>query len=309
MNGGDGVSLYLKYRPTDLDNFMGNKPTVQALEAVLNKGEDIPRAMLFTGQSGCGKTTLARIVAKRLGCADSEFVEVDSASYRGIDSIREIRKVMALRPLAGKCKVWLLDEVHAATKDAQTALLKALEDTPKHVYFMLATTDPNKLLDTIIGRCMQFSVSPLPDRGMTKLLLKVLADEKKDVPEEVLNSIVKESLGRPRFALVLLDKVIDLPKERMLKAIDRIAEEEDKTIALCRALLRKDSWKLVREMVKDVEEDKVESTRRAVLGYCSSVLLGGDDPQCYLVMDSFRKPFYDNGKPGLIMACYEVLEA
>lgn len=302
------MSLYLKYRPTDLDDFIGNKPTVQALEAVLNKGDAIPRALLFTGSSGCGKTTLARIVAKRLGCADSEFVEVDSASYRGIDSIREIRKVMMLRPLAGKCKVWLLDECHALSKDAQNALLKALEDTPKHVHFMLATTDPNKLLDTIIGRCMQFSVGPLPDRGMIKLLQKVVANEKKEVPEEVLNSITKESLGRPRFALVMLDKIIDLPKERMLKAVEQVAAEEDKTIALCRALLAKSPWKEVREMIKPIEEQNVESVRRAVLGYCSSVLLNGDNPKAYVVMDSFRKPFYDNGKPGLIMACYEVLE-
>ena len=153
------MSLSRKYRPQSLDEIYGNKAVVKSLGSVLNKKE-VPPAFLFTGNSGCGKTSLARIAATQLGCTGHDFKEVDSADFRGIDTIRGIRRQMRLKSMSG-IRVWLLDECHKMSGDAQSALLKALEDPPSHVYFMLATTDPQKLLKTIRNRCVHFEVQPL----------------------------------------------------------------------------------------------------------------------------------------------------
>src|SRR5690606_3369465 len=109
---------------------------------------DIPHAMLFTGPSGCGKTTLARILRVKLRCSDNDFQEINAADFRGIDSIRSMRQQVGAAPLGGDSRIWLIDEAHSMTADAQNAFLKLLEDTPRHVYFFLATTDPQKLKKT-----------------------------------------------------------------------------------------------------------------------------------------------------------------
>ena len=149
------TSLAVKYRPKRLADFLGNTETVQALRALMER-EEMPHTILFTGPSGTGKTTLARIVARRLQCSEHDLQELNTADFRGIDTIRDVVRNMALCPMSGSCRVWILDEVHQLSKDAQHALLKALEDTPKHVYFLLATTDPAKLLPTIRTRCVTF---------------------------------------------------------------------------------------------------------------------------------------------------------
>jgi len=236
------------------------------------------------------------------------MVEMNMANFRGIDTVRELIRNASLRPLMGDVRVWILDEIQSGTKDAQQALLKLLEDAPKHSYFLLATTDPDKLLPTIRSRCAIFKTSPLSDRVMLKLLNRISDAEDKQVPDSVLDQIVKDSVGHPRAALVMLDKIIDLPQDRMLKAVEKVAAEENQAIDLCRALLRKDKWQKVRELVKGLETEDPESLRRMVLAYCSTVMLNEDNPRAYLILDAFRNPFYDTGKAALILACYEAVQ-
>src|SRR5690554_5071868 len=168
--------LYLKYRPDSLDEVVGNSETVELLRSQLSPdaSQPIGRSILFHGPTGCGKTTLGRIVARELGAKGSDIKEIDAADFRGIDTIREIRKQIAYKPLEGPYQVWILDEVHRATQDAQSALLKTLEDTPSHVYFILCTTDPQKLLPAIRGRCADYQVRTLNDREMRMLLRRVV---------------------------------------------------------------------------------------------------------------------------------------
>ena len=302
------MSLYLKYRPQSLEDFVGNMPTVSALRSVLKKPRiEFPHALLFVGDSGCGKTTLARIVAKEIGCSDFDLDELDIADFRGIDTIRQIRRQMGLRPLKGEVKVYILDECHSLTKDAQGALLKALEDTPKHVYFMLCTTDPQKLLKTIHSRCMEFKVSPLSSSKMKTLIESVVAREAKSLPNEVIEYIALNSLGRPRQALVLLDKVVNVSPKHMMKMVERTAQEESRVVELCRALLEKKSWSKIAVILKGLQDQEPESVRRAVLEYFATVLLGGQD--VYDIVDCFRDNFYDSGRAGLILACYEAVHS
>ena len=136
--------LYKKHRPKTLARVVGNKSTVEALRSML-EARTLPHTLLFHGPSGTGKTTLARIVKNELGCLPTDFHEHNSSDFRGIDFIRELRSKVNLAA-AGPCRVWIIDECHQLTRDAQNAALKILEDTPSHVYFFLCTTDPQKLI-------------------------------------------------------------------------------------------------------------------------------------------------------------------
>jgi len=312
------MPLHIDYRPKTLKEVEGNRATVESLQSVLERESDIPHAFLFTGQSGCGKTTLGRIVVETLGCAPQDFREVDSAQFRGIDTVREIRQQTRLRPIAGPCRVWLMDEVHmlgrggsSASNEAQNALLKILEDTPPHVYFILCTTDPDKLLKTIRGRCMQFQVNPLSERQMTRLLKRVVgAEGVKGFPDEAYGLLHKVSFGQPRDALVALDKVIDLPNEQLLKAIEQTAGGEASVQDLCRLLMHCAAWKDFQPVLKSITEtQEPETVRRYVMTWMQNELLSNKEKvkqaQAFLVLAAFREPFFNTGKPGLVGACFE----
>ena len=304
---GEPLSLYLKYRPQSLDEIMGNEEVVEVLRSQLKKGT-LPRSLLFHGPTGCGKTTLGRIVARELGAKGSDIKEIDAADFRGIDTIREIRKQIAYKPLEGPYQVWILDEVHRATQDAQSALLKTLEDTPPHVYFILCTTDPQKLLPTIRGRCSQFQVQPLTDKEMRRLLFRVVKAEGESLSKEVYEQIIQDSMGHPRNALQILAQVLSVEPEKRLEVAKRAAETQSQTIELCRALVNRASWKKICEILKGLKEEDPEQIRRAVLGYCQSILLSGkQDNRVAAIMEAFMEPFYNSGFPALVFACYSVL--
>lgn len=309
------MPLHIKYRPQCFEEVVGNEETVAAIQAILGRSrEDIPHAFLMVGPSGCGKTTLARLIAAQMECEDSDLHEMDSAHFRGIDTIREVREVMAYLPTGrGKSRVWILDECHQLSKDAQHALLKALEDTPKHVYFMLATTDPGKLLPTIRNRCTTLEVKALKDKELRRLLKWVCREEKIELPEEVAEQIMSDSLGSARAALVVLDKVRDMPVEKMMEAARVVAAQENSVIDLCRTMLKTPTWQQVAPLLPDLANN-AEGARMVVLKYFNKVLLGGgrrDGASIYLVLKCFSRPFYETGEEAaaLSIACFEACEA
>lgn len=300
------TELYRKHRPTTFKAVIGQQRAVSMLKEMVTN-DRVPHALLFVGGSGCGKTTLARIIKEKMECSDNDFVEVNCADFRGIDMVREIRNRMGLSPIGGKCRMWLIDECHQLSKDAQNALLKMLEDTPAHVYFMLATTDPQKLLTTIRTRCTEVKLVELKAADMTALLQTTAEKEGKTLSEEVLARLVEYACGSARKALVLLNQVINIEGDEA--QLDAIASSDSKTkaIELARALLQKAPWAEVAAILKDLDEEP-ESLRRMVLSYASNVLLGGGKaaPRAFLLCDVFQHHFYDSGKPGLVTACYAV---
>ena len=303
------MSLHTKYRPKTLDDFAGNRMLVDSLQSLLTKDSvDIPHTYLFIGPRGCGKTTLARIFAMMLNCSGFDLKEQNAADFRGIDSSREIVRRMRLKSLDAKGnRGWIIDEVHKWTNDAQNAILKALEEPPEHVFFFLCTTDPQKLLKTIRSRCIIYEVSTLSFKQIIKLLKEITNKEKKHVPGEVLMQIAQDSQGHPREALTILEKVIDLPERQMLRTARQSAAQENKAIDLCKALINGADWNVVKKILSGLQDEEPENIRRYIIAACHNILLKEDNPRAFLVLDTFREPFYNTGKPGLTLACYEAL--
>ncbi len=142
-------------------------------------------------------------------------------------------------------RVWLLDECHKLSGDAQNALLKALEDTPSHVYYILATTEPQKLLPTIRGRCMQCPTSLLSDGEMMKLLRRVVKAEEESIPKDLYFKIIERGQGHPRNALQLLDTILSVSEDQRSAVLQKMDEVELDAIELCRALIKGAGWKTV----------------------------------------------------------------
>ena len=300
------MNLYLKYRPTTLDQIKGNSDLVETLNAKLSDVETCNHVFMLHGQTGCGKTTIARIIADRLGCKGQDFREVNSADFRGIDTIRDMISQSKFRPIEGRCRVWLIDEAHKLTGDAQNAMLKILEDTPPHVYFIICTTEPQKLISTIHGRCLKFQVMPLDETIMYRLLRQVVKEEGQSLEREVYDQIIQDSLGLPRNALQILDQVLTAAPERRLEIARQTAERQSQTIELCRALMGKTGWKEIARILTGLKEQEPESIRRAVLGYCQAILLNGENIRAGIILDEFIRPFFDSGFPQLVLACYTV---
>lgn len=306
--------LYKRYRPKSFKGLIGQEEAVRLLQG-WHTSNRIPHSILLTGSSGCGKTTIGRILKTKLCCSDHDFLEINGADSNGINDIRAIGLRMGLSPLGGKCRIYLIDEAHQITKDAQDALLKMMEDTPKHVYFILATTDPQKLKLTIRNRCSEVRVRDLTREELEALVKRVLEAEEKSLSADVIARIAEVAEGSARKALVELDKVIDFEKEsEQLECLKNHTKHV--AVEIAQALLNtrgQTTWPQMAKILRGVEEDP-ESLRHMILGYCTSVMLGSADrgpgklaPRAALVINYFRDNFYDSKRAGLVEACYAVI--
>jgi DNA polymerase-3 subunit gamma/tau len=298
-------SLYLRIRPNDFENVICNDINIKILEKFL-KTEKRPHSYLFTGNSGIGKTTLARIYANKLGADNLTIKEIDCADTRGIDAAREIKERIKFKSFNGKPIVYIIDEVHKATNDWQNAMLKILEDTPKHVYFILCTTDPQKLIKTVKNRCTTLNINTPDYLSIFKYLIKINKNENFNINKTVLKEIAKKVNGSMRDALVLLESINNIETiEDQLIFIKSGQIEEAEIIELSRALLQKKSWLKIAEILKKLKDVDSESIRYAVLGYMNSVLLSKENDRAAYILECFSESTFYTKRYGITLAAYK----
>ncbi len=215
------TALYRKYRPHSFDEVRDQEHIVSVLKSAIEK-DAIPHALLFSGGRGTGKTTLARIFASALNTNEEDVYEIDAASNRGIDDIRALKEAVYTAPYNSKYKVYIIDEVHMLTKEAFNALLKTLEEPPAHVIFILATTEVDKLLDTIISRCQVFTMRAPSRAVLAKMLIEVAKKESVTLLPEAADLIALAADGSFRDALSILQKVLLLEKDKVGE-VDEVA--------------------------------------------------------------------------------------
>ncbi|MBN1658982.1 MAG: DNA polymerase III subunit gamma/tau [Anaerolineae bacterium] len=235
-------ALYLKYRPQTFDAVVGQEHVTRTLRNALAQGR-LRHAYLFCGPRGTGKTTTARLLAKAVNCLAPEearpcnactlcvainegrlldLIEIDAASNRGIDEIRDIREKIGFRPNEARFKVYVLDEAHMLTDQAFNALLKTLEEPPPHVIFVLVTTDPQKIPATITSRCQRFDFRRVSMQDLTSRLRYIAAEEALQVEEQALELIAHQSTGAVRDAISLLDQMTSYGDEITLDQVQMV---------------------------------------------------------------------------------------
>lgn len=299
-------TLPIKYRPTTFDEFFGNEGLISTLKKILKRPmATMPHSFLLYGPPGTGKTTLARIIRHVLGCSDYDYHELNAADLRKIDDMRAIISEAPLAPMNGKIKIYYWDEAQGLLSHSKDAVLKILEEPPSHVFFLLATTEPEKIPKTIQRRCMKLQTRLLSPLDSAMLLKSVIKKEKiVGITPEIMKVIIKSSEGAASEALTLLDTIRENPTEG---GIDYLITLSKDTQALCRALLAvfqgRSTWKEANKIVSALECDP-DQARQHVLNYMSKVLLSTGDKNIYEAMTYFTESFYSTGKAGLIMACY-----
>jgi len=244
------AALYRKYRPQSFDDLVGQEPVVRTLRnAIAN--DQLRQAYLFAGPRGTGKTSMARILAKSVNCAQGptttpdntchacvaisngtslDVVEMDAASQRGIDDIREIRERVVLQPVEGRYKVYILDEAHQLTDAAWNALLKLIEEPPPHLLFVFCTTELQKVIPTVRSRCQTFSFARPRFEDLVKVLGRVAEGEGFQAPEAALSQIARAAKGSFRDAVSMLDQLAaatggELTVQSVLQLLGAVDEE------------------------------------------------------------------------------------
>lgn len=290
------IVLSRKYRPQSLEEIVGQPLVVKSLKACLDNNK-VPHAFLLYGIRGIGKTTIARIIAKCLSCKNSskisnpcnecqscksftnnnhlDIMEIDAASRTGVDDIRDIIDACQYSPVLGKYKIFIIDEVHMLSKSAFNALLKTLEEPPAHVKFIFATTEINKIPETILSRCISLQLKPISNEILSNYLIDIANKEGCKLSIESAKIISEESEGSARDALSILEQAIMLVDDSKEILQDNILQMIGNTKS---------------QFINDLLENIIEGKTKESLEVLESITKNGGDP--FNVFKQIQKLLY-----------------
>lgn len=293
------ITLYRKYRPSSFSEVSGENEIVKSLKLSL-KNKSMAHAYLFSGPRGVGKTTIARLIAKGVNCLNlkengepcnecknckainegrfSDLIEIDAASNRSIDEIRSLKEKINYQPVEGLKKVYIIDEAHMLTKEAFNALLKTLEEPPAHVIFILATTELEKILPTIISRCQRYDFKPLDLEEMKSGLEHILKEENLSMTDDVYPVIYENSSGSMRDSISILERLIVTAngKEINLKiAEDTLGITPSSRIKIfLNKILNENEYDIINELESLANESfDIELFFKDLAKYCKNAIL------------------------------------
>lgn len=290
-------ALINKYRPQTFEQVVGHKTEVASLKKAIEKRR--AQMFVFTGPSGVGKTTLARICAKEVGCLDWDSIrEIDGATHTGIDAMRAVTDLLSYRPVGqSKAKAIIVDEFHALSKAAIQSLLKSLEEPPDWCYWFLCTTEKARILQTIKTRGFVVDLKPVPFKALQRLLDSIATKEKMTVSDAVIDACADAADGSARQAISNLAMCENVKGMKEVTEILKTATESAEAVELARALMF-GTWKQAQVLLGKLGDTQPESVRYVVRAYVSKVVRGnkkeGVCGRGCEVLDAFSQPFYDN---------------